>query len=37
MADIDNSKLIGLLIVTGVGLLLSQKKRKKKTKTIGVS
>ena len=32
MANIDNSKLIGLLIVTGVGLLLSQKHIKERRK-----
>ena len=38
MAGIDNKKLIGLLIISWDGLLLSQEhKRKKKAKTIGAS
>ena len=32
MADIDNSKLIGLLVITEVGLLLSQEHRKERRK-----
>ena len=39
MEDIDNNKLMGLLIIAGGGLLLSQEpcKRKEKTKTMGAS
>ena len=39
MEDIDNNKLMGLLIIAGGGLLLSQEpyKRKEKTKTLGAS
>ena len=39
MEDIDNNKLMRLLIIAGEGLLMSQEpyKRKKKTKTVGAS
>ena len=38
MADIDNNKLMGLLITAGGGLLLGQgHKRKEKTKTMVAS
>ena len=32
MADIDDSKLIGLLVITGVGLLLSHEHIKERRK-----
>ena len=39
MEDIDNNKLMGLLIIAGGGLLLSQEhiKERRKTKTMGAS
>ena len=38
MAGIDSNKLIGLLIISWDGLLLSQEhKRKEKAKTMGAS
>ena len=39
MEDIDNNKLMGLLIIAGGGLLLSQEhiKERRNTKTMGAS